>query len=92
MLIIAGRVVVLGEDRRVLADVTPDRILGDRDMLVRANLIHEHLHEHGGAQHSPLYPTDEHHHDGRSVPEAEFPEPGLPAAELPEAVEPVSRG
>ena len=33
----------------------PTEILGDRDLLIRANLIHEHLHEHGGARHS--HPT-----------------------------------
>lgn len=45
---IAQRVVVLGEDRRVLADGTPEAILGDRELLVRANLIHEHPHTHDG--------------------------------------------
>jgi cobalt/nickel transport system ATP-binding protein len=49
--LIATRVVVLGEERRVLASGTPDEILGDRDLLIRANLIHEHLHGHGGAVH-----------------------------------------
>jgi cobalt/nickel transport system ATP-binding protein len=45
--VIADRVVVLGEERTVLADGTPDEILSDHELLVRANLIHEHLHEHG---------------------------------------------
>lgn len=49
--LIATRVVVLGEERRVLATGTPDEVLGDRDLLIRANLIHEHLHGHGGAVH-----------------------------------------
>jgi len=61
--IIADRVVVLGENRRVMADGTPDEILDDRDLLVRANLIHEHLHEHGGIRHSHPHPCGE-HHDG----------------------------
>ena len=43
---------MLGEDRRVLADGAPAAILADRDLLIRANLIHEHLHEHGGIRHS----------------------------------------
>jgi cobalt/nickel transport system ATP-binding protein len=50
--LIATRVVVLGEERRVLATGTPEQILGDSDLLIRANLIHEHLHGHGGAVHS----------------------------------------
>lgn len=58
---IAGRVVVLGEDRRVLADGTPDEILGDRDLLLRANLIHEHRHQHDGVVH-------EHDHEGDHHP------------------------
>jgi cobalt/nickel transport system ATP-binding protein len=45
--IIANRVVVIGEERRVLADGTPEAILRDHDLLIRANLIHEHLHEQG---------------------------------------------
>jgi cobalt/nickel transport system ATP-binding protein len=61
--IIADRVVVLGEDRRVLADGSPDVILDDRALLVRANLIHEHLHEHGGLRHSHPHPVAELHRD-----------------------------
>lgn len=60
---IADRVVVLGEERRVLADGEPGTILADRDLLVRANLIHEHLHEHGGLQHAHLHPVAADHHD-----------------------------
>lgn len=59
--IIADRVVVLGEDRRVLADGTPAAILEDLDLLVRANLIHEHLHEHGALRHAHPHPSGEHH-------------------------------
>ena len=44
--IIARRVVVIGEDRRVLADGTPEDVLTDHDLLVRANLIHPQLHDH----------------------------------------------
>jgi cobalt/nickel transport system ATP-binding protein len=59
--LIADRVVVLGEDRRVLADGSPAEILADRDLLIRANLIHEHLHEHAGIRHSHPHPADEPH-------------------------------
>ena len=65
---IADRVVVLGEERRVIADGTPERILGDRDLLLRANLIHEHLHEHrvGDAEleHSHTHVAGDDHHHG----------------------------
>ena len=45
--VIARRVLVSGEERRILADDTPDEILQDHQLLIRANLIHEHLHEQG---------------------------------------------
>jgi len=61
--IIADRVVVLGENRRVLADGSPDEILADRDLLIRANLIHEHLHEHGRVRHAHFHGDDSHHDD-----------------------------
>jgi len=48
--IIARRVVILGEERRVLADGTPEQILGDRELLIRANLIHPQLHPPGQPQ------------------------------------------
>ncbi len=38
--LIAQRVVVMGEERRLLADGTPEEILGDRELLIRANVIH----------------------------------------------------
>lgn len=43
--IIAQRVILLGEERRVLADGPPEQILRDHDLLVRANLIHPKLHQ-----------------------------------------------
>jgi hypothetical protein len=59
--------VVLGEDRRVHADGAPAEILGNRDLLIAANLIHEHLHEHGGVRHSHPHAADEPHVDGHLV-------------------------
>lgn len=44
--VIAKRVIVIGEERRILADGPTERILGDRDLLIRANLIHPQLHQH----------------------------------------------
>jgi cobalt/nickel transport system ATP-binding protein len=58
--VIAERVVVLGEDRRILADGLPRDILADRELLVRANLIHEHLHEHAGVRHSHDHDVEHH--------------------------------
>jgi cobalt/nickel transport system ATP-binding protein len=71
--IISRRVVVLGEDRRVLADGPTAEVLADRDLLIRANLIHEHLHEHGGMAHAHAHDA-EHHDDGEPM----AVEPGQP--------------
>jgi cobalt/nickel transport system ATP-binding protein len=60
--LIADRVVVLGENRRILADGPTESILNDRALLLRANLIHEHLHQHDGTEHS--HDHDLEHHGG----------------------------
>jgi cobalt/nickel transport system ATP-binding protein len=62
--LIASRVVVLSEKRRVLATGSPEAILADRALLIEANLIHEHLHGHGGALHA-----HEHAHSGEHAHE-----------------------
>ncbi len=43
---IARRVVVFGEDSRILASGTPEEILTDRSLLLAANLVHLHRHVH----------------------------------------------
>jgi cobalt/nickel transport system ATP-binding protein len=73
--LIADRVVVLSEEGRVVADGTPSTILADRDLLIRANLIHEHLHEHGLVEHSHPHAAAEGHH-GPVVEAALQPEDG----------------
>jgi cobalt/nickel transport system ATP-binding protein len=66
---IAGRVIVFGEDRRILASGTPEKILSDRPLLLAANLVHlhrhahedywhEHEHEHPEAYHFHRHPND----------------------------------
>ncbi len=59
--LIAERVVVLGENRRVLADGTPQEVLAHQQLLVDANLIHEHLHRHATIEHA--HPHPEGHHE-----------------------------
>ena len=60
--LIADRAVVLSEQGRVVADGDPAAILADTELLVRANLIHEHLHRHGPTAHShPHEAGDEGH-------------------------------
>jgi len=53
---IATRILVLGEERRILASGTPEEIFANRSVLLTANLIHFHRHAHGDLWH-------EHEHD-----------------------------
>ncbi|HEY5577314.1 MAG TPA: ABC transporter ATP-binding protein, partial [Deferrimonas sp.] len=55
---IARRVIVLGEDRKVLASGTPEKILSDRSLLLAANLVHLHRHAHEDYWHEHAH---EHH-------------------------------
>jgi cobalt/nickel transport system ATP-binding protein len=44
-------VALLSEEHRVEKTGTSQEILADEDLLIRTNLIHEHLHRHGGSLH-----------------------------------------
>ena len=60
--LIADRAVVLSEQGGIVADGDPATVLANTDLLVNANLIHEHLHAHGELAHShPHEPADGHH-------------------------------
>jgi len=48
---IADRAYVMAEDHALVADGPPEEILGDLELLLRVNLIHEHAHEHEGFIH-----------------------------------------
>lgn len=58
--LLADRGVVLGEDHRVAGEGTPDAVLADRDLLLRANLVHEHSHRHGPVSHAHPHALDHH--------------------------------
>lgn len=53
---LATRVVVMGENHRLLAMAPPVRVLSDRALLLKANLVdenyHVHLHDRGGKWHA----------------------------------------
>ncbi|MGH2631994.1 MAG: energy-coupling factor ABC transporter ATP-binding protein, partial [Tepidiformaceae bacterium] len=59
--IIAERVVVIGENRKVIADGNTAEILENEALLIQANLIHEHLHRHATVAHA--HPHALAHHD-----------------------------
>lgn len=52
---LGARVVVLSEDHRVEKIGSTDEILGDQDLLLNVNLIHEHAHLHGKTKHTHLH-------------------------------------
>ncbi|HEY7802321.1 MAG TPA: ABC transporter ATP-binding protein [Dehalococcoidia bacterium] len=59
--VIAERVIVIGEDRTILADGPPEQVLNDESLLIRANLIHEHLHQHAPVTHAHGHEPGVHH-------------------------------
>lgn len=58
---IADRAIILSEEHTLLADMSVQQVLSDTHTLVRAGLLHEHLHAHGDTVHSHLH-GHEHHH------------------------------
>ena len=60
------RVAVLSEDHRVEKIGTADEILQDEELLLRVNLIHEHVHYHGNHAHVHIHSHYLfHRHDGK---------------------------
>ncbi|MHB8792909.1 MAG: energy-coupling factor ABC transporter ATP-binding protein [Thermoleophilia bacterium] len=59
---IADRVIILGEDHRLAGEGTAARILADRELLLAANLIHDHPHRHGKIEHFHPHSHLEDHH------------------------------
>lgn len=62
---IADRCLVLSEQHRSLAAGAPAEILADRELLLAANLVHEHTHRHGTRLHSHAHERGHHHRDPR---------------------------
>ncbi|MGE5753954.1 MAG: energy-coupling factor ABC transporter ATP-binding protein [Deltaproteobacteria bacterium] len=70
---IAHRVIVFGEDRRILASGTPEKILSDRPLLLAANLVHLHRHAHEDYwhEHEHEHPEVYHVHRHPDAPPSE---------------------
>jgi cobalt/nickel transport system ATP-binding protein len=68
--IIADRVVVIGEDRRVLANGPVDEVLANDPLLIEANLIHEHLHRHAPVVHAHGHEPGSHHGEEEAIEQA----------------------
>jgi cobalt/nickel transport system ATP-binding protein len=52
---IAERILILDEDHQLVADGPGTEILRDQELLLKANLIHEHYHHHNGVLHRHLH-------------------------------------
>jgi cobalt/nickel transport system ATP-binding protein len=57
---VADRCLVLSEEHRLIASGPPAEILADSDLLLAANLIHEHAHRHGRVVHAHPHSADHH--------------------------------
>ncbi|MFB3763865.1 MAG: energy-coupling factor ABC transporter ATP-binding protein [Methanotrichaceae archaeon] len=65
---ISTRAVVMSEDHRIAVDGNAKEVLDDLELLLSANLIHEHMHVHGKLVHEHLHAHDaEHMHEHNSA-------------------------
>jgi cobalt/nickel transport system ATP-binding protein len=58
---ISKRAIVMGEDHAIKEDGDADKVLNDYELLLGANLIHEHTHVHGKVVHEHLHEHVEGH-------------------------------
>ena len=61
---ISKRAIVMGEDHSVKVDGSAEEVLSDFELLLAANLIHEHMHLHGKLIHEHLHAHKEEHRHG----------------------------
>lgn len=52
---LSSRAVLFGEDHRIAADMPTADLLGERELLVRVNLVDEYYHRHEGDHHSHFH-------------------------------------
>ena len=58
---ISKRAIVMGEDHRIVVDGSVERVLDNLELLLSANLIHEHMHVHGKLVHEHLHAHEREH-------------------------------
>lgn len=59
---IAGRAIILSEEKRLVKDGATSEILQDRSFLEKHNLVHSHIHIHDGKPHVHPHEHPDHHH------------------------------
>jgi cobalt/nickel transport system ATP-binding protein len=61
---ISSRAIVFGEDHMIKVDTDSHKVMSDLELLKTHNLIHRHMHRHGGLEHQHLHSHDDGHlHD-----------------------------
>jgi cobalt/nickel transport system ATP-binding protein len=75
---VVDRCLVLSEQHQVLSEGTPAELLANREVLLAANLIHEHSHRHGSLVHSHPHGAD-HHAEAHTPPGIETLALSIPA-------------
>jgi cobalt/nickel transport system ATP-binding protein len=58
---ISKRAIVMGEDHRIVVDGSMEKVLDNLELLLSANLIHEHMHVHGKLVHEHLHAHEREH-------------------------------
>jgi cobalt/nickel transport system ATP-binding protein len=58
---ISKRAIVMSEDHRIVVDGNVEKVLGNLELLLSTNLIHEHTHIHGKLFHEHLHAHDKEH-------------------------------
>jgi cobalt/nickel transport system ATP-binding protein len=64
---ISKRAIVMGEDHGIKVDGFAEDVLDDFELLLAANLIHEHMHLHGKLVHEHLHAHKEEHEHGHDT-------------------------
>jgi len=64
---ISKRAIVMGEDHGIKVDGLAEDVLDDFELLLAANLIHEHMHLHGKLVHEHLHAHKEEHEHGHDT-------------------------
>jgi cobalt/nickel transport system ATP-binding protein len=54
--LIADRVLVLNEEHTLLAEGPAQKLAWDTDLMIKAGLLHEHVHTHDGTTHRHVHP------------------------------------
>lgn len=64
---ISKRAIVMGEDHRITVDGDSEGVLSDYELLLGANLIHEHMHFHGKILHVHQHSHEKDHRHGHNT-------------------------